>query len=122
MNGTAPPHPQAYQVAPQGTMPPPPPPPSELEDWRMQRLAALAGQLEIRGDWVARLRALEAFTIVLLCDDSGSMATLCAGGGASPANPYARQTTRWDELRNTVSMLVQLATALDPRGAVDIFF
>ena len=95
-------------------------PPASLDDWRMQRLAAVASQHEIRADWVARLRSLEGFCITILCDDSGSMATVCAG--ATAANPYARQATRWDELRNTVSVLVQLATALDPAGAVDIFF
>jgi hypothetical protein len=87
----------------------------------MQRLSALAAQHEIRSDWVVRLRALESFTITLLCDDSGSMATVCAGG-AGPSNPYARQSTRWDELRSTVSLMVQLATALDASGAVDIYF
>ena len=49
------------------------------------------------------------------------MRTVCAGG-ATAANPYARQATRWDELRNTASLLVQLASALDPAGAVDVYF
>ena len=93
-----------------------------LEDFRMAKLQQLAQTYEIRSDWIVRLRQLENFCITLLCDDSGSMGTLCSAGGASASNPYARQTTRWDELKNTVSILVQLITALDASGCCDIYF
>jgi hypothetical protein len=94
-----------------------------FEDYRMQKLRALAGQYEIRLDWVSRLRQLESFNIALLCDDSGSMATACAtgSGGGAARDPYGRQPTRWSELQNTVSLLVQVASALSNEG-VDIYF
>ena len=121
-------HSSTFYPAPALAPPPPPPPPPppaphaglDADNFRMQKLQALAAQYEIRADWVAKLRQLESFDIAVLCDDSGSMSTACAGGGA-PANPYAPIPTRWDELRNTVSMVVQLASALGPRG-VDVHF
>ena len=96
----------------------------DFNDYRMQKLRALAQTYEIRLDWVSRLRQLESFNIVLLCDDSGSMGQVCApgAGGSAPHDPFGRQPTRWTELQSTVSMLVQMATALDAQGSVDIFF
>ena len=89
----------------------------------MQQLQTLAQRFEINMDWVVRLRVLEGFNITLLLDDSGSMATPCVPGGLQANNPYAPQSTRWDELRNTVAILLQIITALDNQGqGVDIFF
>ena len=87
-------------------------PAAAAQEQRMARLAALAGRFEIRGDWVARLRQLEGYEIVLLCDDSGSMASLVRAGGVSGNNPYAPQRTRWDELREYTSIAVDIAGAL----------
>jgi Mg-chelatase subunit ChlD len=42
---------------------------------RMQKFAQLAGRHEINQNFAARLRQLEGYEIVFLCDDSGSMAT-----------------------------------------------
>ena len=101
------------------------PPHMDFADYRMQKLRALASQYEIRLDWVSRLRQLENFHITVLCDDSGSMGQLCApgsGGGGAPRDPFGRQPTRWSELQGSVSLLVQMITALDASGAVDIYF
>jgi hypothetical protein len=87
---------------------------------RMQRLAALAGQYEIRNDWVTRLRALENYDIVVIADDSGSMQTQVATPGVA-RGPYAPMQTRWTELRQTLSIVVELASALNDSG-VDVFF
>ena len=102
--------------------PPAQAPMGTLDDFRMAKLQQLAQQHEIRSDWIVRLRQLENFCITILCDDSGSMATLTSSGGSSANNPYARQTTRWSELCASVSILVQLITALDPSGCCDIYF
>jgi hypothetical protein len=90
----------------------------------MQKLQYLAQQHEIRGDWIQRLRVLEGFSIVMLCDDSGSMATPCqtGSGGGGPVDPFGRMPTRWSELQSTCSTVVQLASALDPVGAIDVHF
>ena len=44
-------------------------------DERMQKFARLAGQYEISQTFASRLRQLEGFEIVFICDDSGSMGT-----------------------------------------------
>ena len=93
------------------------------EDWfaqRMGRLSQLAARYEIRPDFVARLRQLEQYEIVMVLDDSGSMNTPVANAVAG-TNPYARQSTRWDELRHYASIVVDLGAALDPSG-VDLYF
>ena len=82
-------------------------------DPRMARLAAIAAKFEIRPDWVGRLRALESFDIIALCDDSGSMATQVT---TPDAGPYAPRATRWSELRSTISIVVDLAAALSDAG------
>ena len=94
-----------------------PGPPSEA--FRMQKLQALALQHEIRPDWVAKMRALEGFTICMICDDSGSMSTVVDAGPG--ANPYAPKQTRWTELCTTASRVCELGSALSDRG-VDVYF
>lgn len=102
-----------FGVGPQGAAP------QSFGEARMQKLRALAQRLEIRPDFVARLRALEGFGIVVICDDSGSMNTPVAA--APGASPYAPRATRWTELQETVSVVVELATCLADRG-VDVHF
>ena len=90
---------------------------------RLTRLAGIAAAHEIRPDWVDKLRQIEEFDVVALCDDSGSMATAAAGGGAGggAGGPFAPRATRWTELRQTVSIVVDLATSLSDAG-VDVRF
>jgi len=62
---------------------------------------------------------LEDYEIVLILDDSGSMSI--------SSNPTARRSlfeagpSRWDELRESVSLLIELACCFD-RSGVDVFF
>ena len=42
---------------------------------RMKKFAQIAVQHEINREFASRLRQLEGYEIVFLCDDSGSMAT-----------------------------------------------
>lgn len=44
-------------------------------DERMEKFAQIAGRHEINHQFASRLRQLEGYEIVFLCDDSGSMAT-----------------------------------------------
>jgi hypothetical protein len=81
----------------------------------------MAQRYEIRPDWIARMRQLEGFKIVVIADDSGSMASIVAASSATAANPYAPQRSRWDELKEGMNVIVDLATCLDPEG-VDIYF
>lgn len=108
--------PPSFHPPPAGVVP-------DVFSARMQKLSILASTYEIRGDWLERLRALEGFEIAFICDDSGSMGTPVAPGGGArrAAGAFGRQPTRWDELRHTASVIVELATAATARG-VDVYF
>lgn len=88
---------------------------------RLAKLRAVCTAHSIRNDWVAKLRQLEAFEIVCLFDDSGSMQTQCKSGGASAADPFAPIATRWSEATLHASITVELAACLDTDG-IDIRF
>ena len=105
-----------------GGVPPSPsqPPTLPQQSQRMLKLQALQGQHEIRPDWIPRLRQLEGFSIVFIADDSGSMNTDVTVPGRV-VNPYGPRCTRWTELCQTVSTVVELATALNDAG-VDIVY
>ncbi|CAF4589460.1 unnamed protein product, partial [Didymodactylos carnosus] len=66
---------------------------------RMVKFRQIVGQYEINQDFAMRLRNLEGFEVVFICDDSGSMGT--AIGNITSA--FDRRPTRWDELKQTVS-------------------
>lgn len=58
------------------------------------------------------LKQLTNWEIIVVADDSGSMST--------PLSDNPRMT-RWEELKNTMSKLIELATCLDANG-VDLYF
>ena len=91
------------------------------EAFRLQRLSSIAAQFEIRPDWIMRLRELESFDICVVADDSGSMATPVKSSTNKNTNPYGAMQTRWTELRQTLSIVVELGSALNDNG-VDVFF
>ncbi|CAF1421909.1 unnamed protein product [Adineta steineri] len=72
---------------------------------------------EISPSFAERLHKLKGYEIVFICDDSGSM-TAPIGENT---NPLQNQRTRWDELKQTVSIVVELASILDTDG-VDVYF
>lgn len=76
-----------------------------------QYLSELAEKFDINRDLVERLRSLEEYEIVILCDDSGSMTTRINGTGK----------TRWQELQEIVKIALQIGTVFDENG-VDIYF
>ncbi|CAF0900975.1 unnamed protein product [Rotaria sordida] len=84
---------------------------------RMQKFAEISARYEISHEFATRLRQLEGYEIVFLCDDSGSMGT--AVGDTN--NAFAVRSTRWDELKQIVSITVDIGSVLDPDG-LDIYF
>lgn len=89
-----------------------------LDDYRLARFRELAGRYEIRPDFCSKLRQLEGYEIVIICDDSGSMANVL---DQTPGDPFGKKYTRWDELKHYVSIVTDIAGVLDQNG-LDIYF
>ncbi|KAJ3032483.1 hypothetical protein HDV00_007448 [Rhizophlyctis rosea] len=87
----------------------------------MERFRDVIGLYEISHLMASKLRALDAYDIVLICDDSGSMRSPSAQGLGARVDPYAPKSTRWDELRYVVNIISAIATTLDEDG-IDIYF
>lgn len=106
----------AYQAsapsAPSGTV-------NASQAGMLQRLNAVLARFEITIAEANELVILQDYEVVVIADDSGSM--------RNPAAPaHMRQLgqpcpTRWDELKHTVSEMVELASCFDESG-IDIFF
>lgn len=71
---------------------------------------------EISSYYATKIRQLENFEIVFICDDSGSMRSK-----VKPNSPYEQASTRWEELKDTVKKVMELAVLMDPDG-LDIYF
>ncbi|CAF4170200.1 unnamed protein product [Adineta steineri] len=67
--------------------------------------------------FASALPDLYGYEIVFICDDSGSMNTELS----DVSGPYTKPPTRWDELKQTVSVVITLANIFD-RNGVDIYF
>jgi len=57
---------------------------------------------------------------VLILDDSGSMNTPLKEQGPN-ANAFSKSTTRWDELKQTVGIIVDIGAVMDKDG-LDLYF
>ncbi|CAM4757283.1 unnamed protein product [Rotaria magnacalcarata] len=76
-----------------------------------QKLRDLANRHEIQFKGIKCLCKLENFKIAILCDDSGSMSEYVDGS----------QRTRWDELRDIVTLVIKIGCIFDSEG-VDVYF
>jgi len=88
---------------------------------RLQKFKDIITKYNINYDFAFRLRALEGFEIVMILDDSSSMYTPNIDRNQKGISPFSQLPTRWDELRHVVSIVVDLASTLDPDG-IDIYF
>jgi hypothetical protein len=73
-------------------------------------LEDLIARFEIHNYKAQELWQLSNFELVFLLDDSGSMRCPVQGG-----------RTRWDELRETVSLVVDIGQCFS-EGGIDVFF
>ena len=116
----------SYAPLPQYAPPPPqyaPPGPSPTNGapGDRARFDDLVARLELRPDMADDLfGVLSTTTVVLLLDDSGSMATRVADPLSAP---FARggPATRWSELEMFTVTAVDIITATSP-GGVDVYF
>ena len=88
---------------------------------RLERFKDLIRQYNINDDRAFRLRALEGFDIVMILDDSSSMRTPIIDRDQENLSPFSQLPTRWDELKQIVSVVVDLAATVDPDG-IDVYF
>lgn len=84
--------------------------PAESFEERHNKLQKVAQKHNIRPDYVEKLKQLEGYEIIFLCDDSGSM-TIPTGPG----------TTRWTYLQDIVNQVVDIALCFDEDG-IDLRF
>ena len=57
-------------------------------------------------------RVLSTCEIVLLCDDSSSMASAISEDGR---DPFIKTSTRWSELKKLAAVLIELVTCVNPK-------
>ncbi|CAF1560267.1 unnamed protein product, partial [Adineta steineri] len=90
---------------------------SESYEERIPGLDRFIRRYEISPSFAERLIQLKGYEIVFICDDSGSMNTPLDEG----SNSSHTKKTRWDELKQIVSTVVDLASIFDTDG-VDVYF
>lgn len=93
---------------------------SQLEEMRLEQFERVCKKHNINELFAAKLRQLEGFKIVIIADDSSSMNEL-AQTILKSDNPYSHKLTRWDELKTTIEIIVEIAAVLDKSG-VDLLF
>lgn len=85
----------------------------------LKRLQAVLDRFEISIAEANDLVALEDYEMVVIADDSGSM----SNAAAPPSQRRLGQAaaSRWDELKETLSLMVEMGACFDASG-LDIFF
>jgi hypothetical protein len=84
-----------------------------------KRLQAVLDRFEITIAEAHELAVLEDFEIVVIADDSGSMQMSSVPAHQRKLGQTSK--TRWDELQDTVGLIVELGACFDASG-LDIFF
>lgn len=92
---------------------------AKAADDSFERLQAILDRFEITIAEANDLVALEDYEIVVIADDSGSMT--CPSPPASQRKLGVPSPTRWDELKETVALIVELGACFDSSG-LDIHF
>jgi hypothetical protein len=88
------------------------------EQVRLIKLKNFINEHEISNDYAIKLRQLEGYDIVLICDDSGSMNTTVTNPNIKN---FMKLQTRWDEMKAIVSVIMEVSIILDDDG-IDVYF
>jgi len=99
--------------------PPPFVPTTNAAEDKMSRLKAIAAKYELAGGAVAKLRGLEKYDIIVMADDSSSM--MNPAHDIPKNDPFAKAKTRWEELCERITNIIEIATCLDADG-IDLYF
>jgi hypothetical protein len=89
---------------------------TSYDDAQQNKFASIIRQYEISDSSARKIRQIEGMEIVLIIDDSGSMNTPC-----NPGSSTVKSITRWDEVKNIVGQIVDIASVMDKDG-VDLYF
>lgn len=73
---------------------------------------------EISNELAIKLRQLEGFDIVVICDDSSSMNTVVT---APNTKNFMNLPSRWNEMENIIKIIMEASMLLDDDG-IDIYF
>lgn len=92
--------------------------PLQDDVYRSEKLQHICMLHEINDLFASKLRQLEGFDIVIVADDSGSMNSPANSVGM---NPYGIRATRWDELKKTSGIIIDIASTMATHG-VDVYF
>lgn len=84
-----------------------------MADDNMAKLEGILAQFEVNIAEANDLTILYDYEIVIIADDSGSM--------MAPSQPRPGSPTRWDELKDTLGLIVELGSCFDDSG-IDIYF
>jgi hypothetical protein len=85
---------------------------------RLYKFDSIVKKYEINPYHSIKLRQLEGFEIVIICDDSGSMSNPVTNPSITN---HLNLPSRWDELKKTVTTIIEIAGVLDKTG-VDVYF
>ncbi len=88
------------------------------QNQKIAQLEAFVNQHEISVEYAIKLRQLEGFDVVIIADDSGSMSTPVKNPNTKD---FKNLPTRWQEMRETLSVIMQLSMILDNDG-IDVYF
>jgi len=92
---------------------------SVQNNFNMPEFTSFVREYEISNEYAIKLRQLEGYDIVFICDDSGSMKTKVTTPNTKKFDDV--MTTRWDEMKNIVSTVTKLSMILDDDG-IDVYF
>lgn len=73
---------------------------------------------EISNEYAIKLRQLEGFDVVIICDDSSSMNTVVS---TPNTKDFMSLPTRWEEMRTIVKIIMEATMLLDDDG-IDVYF
>lgn len=84
---------------------------------KMERFQFIVESYNINTFFAMRLRELDGYEIVIICDDSGSMSYPVT----KPENIFDRTESRWEEAQKSIKIIVDIASVFDSDG-VDIYY
>lgn len=84
---------------------------------RMDKFGEIVDKYNISNYFALKLRQLENYEIVIMCDDSGSMSSPVT----NPKTPFEIVETRWCEAQRSLKTIVDIASVFNPYG-IDIYY